>query len=134
MRTKFKAPIPSEHSEQVALVKWLELESRKHPELALCFAVPNGARTSMSTARKLKAEGLRRGCPDLFWPVSRGLAIELKKAKGGRVSPEQKWWLNALNEQGYLALVCHGWQSAKATILQYLNLGLEARCKYLLRR
>jgi hypothetical protein len=59
-------PAPSEHAEQAALVAWADGHAGRLPALGLLLAIPNGARTSMSVARRLKAEGLRKGCPDLF--------------------------------------------------------------------
>lgn len=115
----------SEHAEQVALLEWSQLAANTCPELALLFAVPNGARTSMSQALKLKAEGLKRGVPDLFLPVARnswhGLFIELKYGQG-KPSVEQCWWADRLSEQGYLAVVCWGWIEAREAIVEYLGM------------
>jgi hypothetical protein len=36
------------------------------------------------------------------------MAIELKRSKGGRVSPEQAQWLRILSDNGWRAVVCHG--------------------------
>ena len=48
----------------------------------------------MNEAKRLKATGYKRGFPDVFVYEPRGafhgLAIELKKDKGGRVSHEPK--------------------------------------------
>ena len=38
----------------------------RHPQLALIFAIPNGGKRHIGTARKLKAEGVRSGVPDIF--------------------------------------------------------------------
>jgi len=66
-------------------------------------------------------------------PVARGschgLAIELKRTKGGRVSAEQRWWINRLLEQGYCAAVCNGWQAAKRVIEDYLRGGIVMRAR-----
>ena len=50
-----------------------------------------------------------------------GLAIELKKEKGGRVSQAQKDWLNALEMRGYKATVAKGYEEAVETLLAYLK-------------
>ena len=72
---------------------------------------------------RLKMEGVRAGVPDLFLPVAtggkHGLFIEMKRTKGGTISPEQKDWLAHLNEQGYRAEVCKGFEAAKAVIQDY---------------
>jgi hypothetical protein len=72
---------------QVALVKTL----RRH---ARCpwWAVPNGGYRHLYVATKLKAEGVRRGTPDLCFivpPTGRAAFLELK-ALNGSLSPEQK--------------------------------------------
>lgn len=118
-----KTLIASEHQEQAALFEYLELESGRHPEYRLAFAVPNGARTSMSVAKKLKAEGLRAGVPDVCIPIPsgkyHGMFLELKRL-GGKPSDVQMEWLEALRNQGYYATICEGWIAAKNEIELYL--------------
>jgi len=69
---------------------------------------------------------VKSGLPDLCLPVPRGkyhgLYIELKKEHGGIVSKNQREWLDNLTRQGYCSVVCHGWEDAKNTIEEYLNL------------
>lgn len=122
--------VPSEHMEQVAVMRWADLMTGRYPELALLYAIPNGARTSIGTARKLKAEGLKSGVPDLCLPVWRaidhtsvwhGLYVELKRQRGGTVSPEQRAWHEALRGQGYRVEICKGAVAAIATITAYLE-------------
>jgi hypothetical protein len=125
------AQAPTEHAEQAALIAWADGLSGRVPELALLLAIPNGARTSMSVAKRLKREGLRKGCPDLFLaspqPARRcgagyaGLWLELKRTSGGRVSPEQRQWHTALLNAGYDVRVCKGWVEAATAILVYLG-------------
>lgn len=112
----------SEHDEQVALVNWFDTAySLYKGRLA---ATPNGGKRHIKTAVSLKAEGVRAGYPDLFLPVAKkdyhGLHIELK-VKKGRLSDSQKDWLNFLNSQGYKAVCCHGWDEARAVIIDYLR-------------
>lgn len=112
------------------MVRWADVMTAKYPELAVLYAVPNGARTSIRTARKLKAEGLKAGVPDLCLPVARGidhtsayhgLYVELKRTRGGTVSPEQRGWHEALRAQGYRVVVARGAAEAIAVITQYLE-------------
>jgi len=76
-------------------------------------------------ARKLKAEGLKEGVPDLCLPVrSRthaGLYIELKRRTLGRPSPMQDWWRTALLASGYHCVLCHGAEPAMAALRTYLS-------------
>lgn len=114
----------TEHDHQVALFQWAARFQKALPALAMLFAIPNGGARHIATARRLKAEGVKPGVPDLMMPVARGghhgLFIELK-AKGGRATPEQSGWLERLRAQGYCAAVCVGWDSARALIENYLR-------------
>ncbi len=98
-----------EHKEQKTVVFFLRAAG------ILFAAIPNGARTSIGTARKLKMEGLQAGAPDLLIfdpPPDRkfvGVAIEMKRGdRKGRVSKEQDQWLTALFNRGWYTAVCHG--------------------------
>ena len=120
-----KRTCPLESQEQQALFAWARFMEGKHPELGLLVAIPNGGLRNMPEAVNFKAEGVRRGFPDMILPVARkgyhSLAIELKRLHGGAVSPEQKGWLEALNNQGWLAVVCKGASEAIKTITEYLG-------------
>lgn len=111
-----------EDSEQADTIKWFDLQYRKLD--GRLFAVPNGGKRSKITAAMLKRTGVRPGVPDLVLPVPmagyHGLYIEMKKKEGGTVSKEQKDWLQFLLLQGYMAVVCNGFEEAKAVITNYL--------------
>ena len=114
----------SEHDEQCALFEWADIAKQKYPELSLLFAIPNGGKRDIQVARKLKAEGVRAGVPDIFLPVPRknyhGLFIELKYQRG-RATQNQLRWLHVLMNYGYNCKICYGWEHAKHTITQYLT-------------
>lgn len=114
----------TEHEHQAALFRWARLASGARPELALMFAVPNGGARTARTGAMLKAEGVKAGVPDIFLPVPRdnwhGLFIELKTAKGC-ASAVQREWIARLQEQGYRAEVCRGWNTARELIEEYLQ-------------
>lgn len=124
-----KAPVVpgrgSEHAEQAAFISLCDFYRGGHPELGLIYAIPNGARTSMSVAVRLKAEGLRSGVPDLHLPVARGSFIgwwcEMKYGRN-KPSPEQEWWMDALTEQGHRVVVCYTAEAAMDEALAYLAL------------
>jgi hypothetical protein len=103
--------IPSEHCEQRDLVRWFR---RKYGPVRI-FAIPNGGYRSMTAAAKFKAEGVSAGVLDLFVPAWR-LWVEMKRQKGGRLSPEQADWIEYLESLGYTCLVCPGSQNAQAQI------------------
>lgn len=121
-----KEYIPYEHDEQVMLFEWVEMTAAKYPHLAFCYSNTNGGKRHPSTARKLKESGAKAGIPDIFFPYPvdnyHGLWIELKRKKGGRVSPEQRFWINYLKEQNYSVHVCKGHEQAIDTICDYLGI------------
>ena len=115
-----------ESLEQQALFQWAELQSIRFPELKLLHHIPNGGKRDISTAVRLKKEGVKAGVPDISLPAPRGkyhgLYIELKVDKN-KPTEEQERWLKELNRQGYVAMACWGWEEAKEVILEYLKLG-----------
>lgn len=146
-----KTKIASEHQEQVELFRWCaevayagfplvlsnapkpydKTRLQPEPTLRLMHAIPNGgARGNDSTTNKirgamLKAEGVKKGVPDIFLPVPRlqyhGLYIEMKVAddKKGRPSQEQKDFLESVGTLGYAWSICYGAEQAKRVIAQY---------------
>lgn len=116
---------PQEHEEQTALFTWQRWAQGKYPGLELMHAIPNGGKRDLITAARLKAEGVKAGVPDIFLPVARGgkhgMYIELKRRKGGRPTPDQLYWLDALSHQQYHCALCFGWEHARDEILKYLN-------------
>jgi len=119
--------LPTEHEEQSRFIEWANLYANILDEhgLRLLFAIPNGGKRSIKTAKALKAEGVRSGVPDLFLPVPRrgycGCFIEMKRSKRGTISPAQAVFHAELALQGYMVLVCRGCEDAKKQVLQYLG-------------
>lgn len=116
----------TEDEEQEALFEWAEWQSGRWPELGLLFHIPNGGLRNKVTAARMKLLGVKPGVPDLFLPVARGdwngLFIEMKRRKGGRLSPLQVDWIEALGRQGYKTVVCFGAEAAESAIEDYLCL------------
>ena len=116
---------PHESAEQTAVFQWAAYRTGVYPELDLLYHVPNGGSRNPIEAARLKDQGVKAGVPDLVLPVARGkhhgLYIELKRQKGGRLSEDQKKWLDELTEQGYLAVRCAGAEAAIKTIEDYLR-------------
>lgn len=114
----------SESQEQINLFTWANLQSCKIPELKLLFHIPNGGKRSIVTARRLKAEGVKAGVPDLFLPVPRGgfhgLFIEMKAGKN-KTTEKQDAWIDVLKEQRYKVVVCYGCEEAMTEIKKYLK-------------
>ena len=103
--------LPTEHEEQRELVRWFR---QTWPGVRI-HAIPNGGARSKATAGRLKAEGVASGVPDLFVPAWR-LWIEMKRAKGGSLSLEQKDWIAYLESVGYCVIVGKGVEHAKQQI------------------
>jgi len=112
-----------EAKEQVEVMKWVHRHSKRPlldeprdrlycPDLERLFAVPNGLFTHPKIAVEAKRQGLRSGVPDILWPSPRGgwlgLALELKRRKGGRVSGNQTDWIDYLSSVGWLVVIAHG--------------------------
>jgi hypothetical protein len=117
--------VPTEAQEQEALFRWAAYAAGKWPQLRLLFHVPNGGTRHPAEAAHMKAQGVKPGVPDICLPVPVGrfaaLYIELKRKKGGRVSEDQRGWIEALNRAGNRAVVCRGWDEAREEIVRYLG-------------
>jgi hypothetical protein len=113
----------SEATEQIALIRWCDLQKCKYPGLGLIFAIPNGGSRHKLEAANLKRQGVKAGVPDLCLPVPKGgyngLFIELKYGKN-KATDKQKEWIKELNTQGYYATVCTGFEEAKEVIEKYI--------------
>ena len=126
-REKSTAPRthPTEHQEQVRVIHWWRHACGTYgvPENVL-FAIPSGGTRDMIEAVHLKAEGVRRGIPDLFLAVPKtgkhGLFLEMKSAVG-KLSPEQTDFLDAARSRGYFAGVAFGSDDAIAMIKLYMD-------------
>ena len=122
----------SESAAQACLMTWAQFQANLLPGIDLLHAIPNGGHRHIAVARKMKQEGVRAGVPDLGLPVARGghhgLYSEMKaehkrpvKGGAGGVDPAQEVWIRRLNEEGFLAVVCWGWEEAARTIETYLK-------------
>ena len=98
------------------------------PHIERMFAVPNGGKRNISVARKMKAEGLKPGVPDIFLPVARGgyhgLFIEMKY-RTNKPSDLQVKWLDYLASAGYCTAVCWGCDDAIETIQDYYSMSSD---------
>jgi len=110
------AIVPSEHQEQVGLLNWFHLQ---FPGI-LIFAIPNGEKRAITVAKRLKAEGVVRGIPDLFVPEW-DLWIEMKRTQGGRLSPEQRDIIRKLENMGHTVIVGLGAAHASGLILDHVK-------------
>ena len=124
--------IPSEDAEQVAVVQ--ELEARGIPY----WHTNNEIWTSSWKQKaRAKAMGTQSGIPDLFVCFPGQLVgIEMKRRKGGVVSPNQKYWAAIIEQCNIPVWVAHGYDEAMEIVEKYEALGkiklpeLEIKMKF----
>lgn len=105
MNSKTQLPIPTEYEESVKLAQYLELNKYLFTKTA-----QETYTTSWQQRTRNKKSGVRKGFPD-FVIVKNGrvIFIELKRQRGGQVSPEQRIWIDVLNAcDGVEAYICRG--------------------------
>lgn len=94
----------TEHEIQRDIIKWAVWGMRD----AYVAAVPNGGYRHVTTAKKLKAEGVKAGVADLFviLPAGRVAWVEVKKPKG-RQNAAQKEFQSMCDRLGHTYTVVH---------------------------
>jgi hypothetical protein len=115
----------SEHAEQVAVIAWwYKWHAEFGASIPQLFAIPNGGSRDVITGARLKAEGVRRGTPDLFLAVpyggKAGLFIEMKYNKG-RPTEEQLEFIETVEKAGYHCNVCWTAEAAIDAIKRYFG-------------
>lgn len=115
---KIRRAVPLEIQECFVFAHWLFL--KKIP----FYPIYVPGKLSPAEAGKLQRLGVGQGYPDYAVPLSRkgyhGLFIEMKRRKRGVVSTEQQEKINALNAEGYLAVVCYGADEAIKAVEDYV--------------
>jgi hypothetical protein len=108
--------VRSEYLEGKILVSFLRKQGLLFSHLPL-----NTWTGSFKQLAKNKASGVVKGVPDYVIVLPETvLFIELKKAKGGTVSKEQKIWVSRLTLAGCPARVCRGAEEAIAFVKEFL--------------
>lgn len=110
---------PEEH-EQFKVVQYMKYQ---YPWV-LFTHVPNENKATIAWRKKLKALGAQSGVQDLLFfqpePPYVGLAIEMKSKKG-KVTSNQKFWLDGLKLRGWYTCVCWSFEEARLEIDQYFK-------------
>ncbi|WP_229182871.1 VRR-NUC domain-containing protein [Bradyrhizobium oropedii] len=100
-----------EHDAQVELFR-----DHIRPRLVegvVVFAIPNGGHRAKREAIKIKEEGGEPGVPDIFAiHLGQVYFLEMKKAKGGRVSRDQRAMMARLTAAGAICAVAKGLDEA----------------------
>jgi hypothetical protein len=113
-----KNKTPTEYEEAIVLAEYLTLNNYKFTHLAQETYTPH-----WGVRMKNKRMGVKAGIPDymIILPERQGLLfIELKREKGGKLTPDQKSWIDALNGiPNVEAIVCYGSDSAIECLKEY---------------
>lgn len=108
--------IPTEEQEQMRFIGWLVINDLDY------WHTPNSTYTkSWSQKRHNTNMGVQSGIPDLFVIVkNRVVGVEMKRAKSGVVSANQKIWIKKLNDASIPTKVCKGAQEAIKYIQEFM--------------
>jgi hypothetical protein len=126
---------PTEAQIQADFFRWIDMHSKRFPELLLCYAIPNGSHKSPAARGLHRRTGLKAGVPDVHLPVTsdgwhfgqkhrNGLWLEFK-AKRGQLSEAQKGWIERLELAGHCVLVVRSWTEAANAVIDYLQIPVE---------
>ena len=119
---------PLEKEEQQNFVSYCEMNNITVVSTQNGFKMPKTAFNWAAYSNSLKRMGLRKGFPDLIvlarnkTKTHEVLFIEMKRQQGGRVSDEQKEWIERLDNEGYCVGVAKGCESAIKILTQYLEM------------
>lgn len=101
----------------------MQYRKYKIPDERALMAFPMQGRRTIQAGRRLKAEGMRKGLPDMFLALptteSAGLWLELK-ATGGKPSPEQVQFGQMLVALGYDFQICYGFDCTVEAITRHV--------------
>lgn len=118
---------PLEKQEQINFVDFCKSRNITVISTQNGFKMPKNTFNWAAYSNSLKRQGLAAGFPDLI-VLARNksqthevLFIEMKRVKGGRISPEQKEWIQRLDNDGYCVGVAKGCDSAVMILEKYLE-------------
>lgn len=128
--SRARLSIPNESQEQSLYFRWLDVVTIQkggqapHRLRDHAYHVPNGGGRRRIEAAILKGQGVTSGVPDISVDVPagglHGLRIEMKRV-GGKPSEEQLEQIAARRSMGYAAVICEGFDAARAATVQYLT-------------
>ena len=125
--------VPTEAQECTALAQWLNRAG------VLYTHVPMGGLRDRKAAALLRNMGTKAGVPDYlifslppaYWMLRNvagrdvhGVALEMKRRKGGTLTEPQKWWIAQLKLAGWHVIVARGAEDA-VTQLTALGYGQQ---------
>lgn len=105
--------------DQIQAAVVLHLTTRAAPGVSW-FAVPNGGYRRAAEARIMRSLGTRAGVPDIIViRDGRAFGLELKRVKGGRLSPAQRDMQEELAGAGMTIATAHGLDAALAVLEEW---------------
>ena len=117
---KRTAPVPYESDDHIALAELLDYANILYyhtPNELIVKGLPD--RQRWMVLNKMRQFGVKPGVPDFtlltrppLLPGSRAVFLELKRRKGGRVTPRQAEWHRALVAEGCHVIVAKGFEDA----------------------
>lgn len=120
---KNKIEFENEAQLQTAVINYIKALPHK---IRYCASLGGQYQKHISQRKKAKATGYVPGFPDLQICEARGgyfgLFIEIKLDKRCYASGYQKDWIKDLNDRGYKAKVCKGFDECRTELDNYFNL------------
>src|SRR6266852_4492356 len=117
MSFQLKTQVPTEKQEHLCLMQWIALQPKIRE---IWIHIANEYDGGVIGGFNRKCMGVRKGVSDFYLPLPvkpyHGLWIELKRRSGSKVSLEQQFWIDKMNDLGYLAVICYGFDQAVNTI------------------
>jgi hypothetical protein len=121
---------PLEEEDHIALAELLDYAKILYfhtPNELMVKNLPDKQRWRI--LNKMIKMGAKSGVPDFviltrppLMPEARAVFLELKRRKGGKVSPTQANWHKALRSEGFSVIVAHGFDEA---VKKLKNIGFE---------
>ena len=110
----------SENWHQKQLIQW----AKQYPWGQYLFHIPNETTGGQGWIVRNSQMGCKKGVPDLMLPIPmhghHGMFIEMKKP-GGHMDANQRKWISALQDLGYYAVCCKGWEDARDALQRYME-------------
>lgn len=133
----------NESTMQQNLFKWIDTRAQTAKWMSTIYHPANGGHRHISTAERLKREGVRAGIPDVIIPNPIvaddgtikyvGMAIELKVGTN-KLSKSQSAFCYSLIHQKWLVMVVHDFPEVAAYhICQQYNLPVDDLPTYIIR-
>ena len=108
---------PLEYQECVALTQYLKILKMQGKVKQFTHISNETFTKSWMTKTRNTAMGVTSGIPDYVIVTNKKvLFLEMKRVKGGTVSPAQKEWIKDLRNAGAICEVCKGFNEAEKFI------------------